>query len=149
MTRINSGIKPSDLTNKHLFAEYREIIRIPNAVLKNLNKNKNRNLPEEFKLGTNHVLYFYNKIQYLHNRFLSIKNELKKRNYNNLSINDESFLKLKYEANMLYNDININEQNKHAKIVVHRIIDRLPKKIIMNNIELTKEQYIKNVSKYF
>jgi hypothetical protein len=32
MTRINCGIPPAELTNKHLIAEHREIIRIFNAI---------------------------------------------------------------------------------------------------------------------
>ena len=32
MTRINVGISPTELTDKHLLAEHREIKRIPNCI---------------------------------------------------------------------------------------------------------------------
>jgi len=150
MTRINSHIEVQDLTNKHLFAEYREIIRIPNVVLKNIEKTKSRVLPINFKLGTGHVLYFYNKNKYLHERFLAIINELKIRNYNNLSISDESFIKVKYEAPILYNDISIEEKKYNASIVVHRILERCKdKKIVINNKEYTYPMYEDLMRKYF
>ena len=34
MTRINVGISPAELNDKHLIAEHREIKRIPNCVAK-------------------------------------------------------------------------------------------------------------------
>ena len=34
MTRINAGIPPKKLTNRHLLAEHREIKRIPNVIKK-------------------------------------------------------------------------------------------------------------------
>jgi hypothetical protein len=34
MTRINTGIPPKELTDKHLLAEHREIKRIPNCIKK-------------------------------------------------------------------------------------------------------------------
>ena len=34
MTRINVGIPPEELTDKHLLAEHREIKRIPNCIAK-------------------------------------------------------------------------------------------------------------------
>lgn len=46
MTRINCGIPPSELTNKHLLAEHREIKRIPNAIAKG--KFSMTNQPKEF-----------------------------------------------------------------------------------------------------
>ncbi len=66
MTRINCGIPPQELNSKHLFAELREMKRIPNCILKgrfNLD-----NQPKEFTLGTGHVKFFYDKLLYLKNR---------------------------------------------------------------------------------
>ena len=60
MTRINAGIPPAELTNKHLIAEHREIKRIPNCIAKG--KYKMEGIPDKFKLGTGHVKFFYNKL---------------------------------------------------------------------------------------
>ena len=79
MTRINVGIHPRDLTDKHLIAEHREIKRIPNCISKgrcNMN-----NIPDTFRLGTGHVKFFYNKLLYLKLRYERLYNECKKRGF--------------------------------------------------------------------
>lgn len=70
MTRINVGIPPRELTNKHLTAEHREIKRIPNAV--KTGKAKMVGIPAQFTLGTGHVKFFYNKLGYLRQRYLEL-----------------------------------------------------------------------------
>ena len=63
MTRINVGIPPAELTDKHLLAEHREIKRIPNCIAKG--KYNMEGIPDKFKLGKGHVKFFYNKLEYL------------------------------------------------------------------------------------
>ena len=73
MTRINVGIPPIELVNKHLLAEHREIKRIPNCVAKG--KYNMDGIPERFKLGKGHVKFFYNKLLYLKKRYIRIIRE--------------------------------------------------------------------------
>ena len=80
MTRINVGIPPAELVNKHLIAEHREIKRIPNCVAKG--KYSMEGIPNKFKLGTGHVKFFYNKLLYLRNRYIKLYNECIKRGFN-------------------------------------------------------------------
>jgi hypothetical protein len=80
MTRINSGIKPSELPDKLLLAELREIKRIPNVILKG--KYSLKNQPNKFTLGTGHVKFFYDKLLYLKKRYISLRTEALKRNKN-------------------------------------------------------------------
>jgi hypothetical protein len=80
MTRINAGIPPQKLTNRHLLAEHREIKRIPN-VIKN-GKAKLENIPKQFSLGKGHVKFFYNKLGYLHARYVEIRTECEARGFN-------------------------------------------------------------------
>ncbi len=80
MTRINVGIPPAELVNQHLIAEHREIKRIPNCVAKG--KYNMEGIPKRFKLGTGHVKFFYNKLLYLKNRYISLYNECIKRGFN-------------------------------------------------------------------
>jgi len=80
MTRINASIKPAELSNSMLFAEYREIKRIPNTI-KN-GKAVIKDIPKEFKLSTNHVKFFYDKILYLKNRSDALCKECLKRGIN-------------------------------------------------------------------
>ena len=80
MTRINVGIPPTELVNQHLIAEHREIKRIPNCIAKG--KYNMEGIPDKFKLGTGHVKFFYNKLLYLKNRYVSLYNECIKRGFN-------------------------------------------------------------------
>lgn len=119
MTRINCGIPPRKLTNKHLLAEHRELVRIPNCVKKgrfNLD-----GIPNKFKLGTGHVKFFYNKLKYLHNRYLEIYNECINRGFKVTNFED-SFKNLPGE---LYNDYRPTITD--VKIVTRRIDEKLSK----------------------
>jgi len=80
MTRINCGIPPEKLSDKHLIAEHREIKRIPNCVSKGRFSMKGQ--PSKFTLGTGHVKFFYDKLLYLKKRYELLYNECKKRNFN-------------------------------------------------------------------
>jgi len=84
MTRINTCI-PKALTDQHLVGEYNEIRRPVNLALKRYKKHGQKafeNLTPEYKLGGGHVLFFYDKLQYLHKRFESICNEMRIRGFN-------------------------------------------------------------------
>ena len=80
MTRINVGILPKELSNKHLIAEHREIKRIPNCISKG--KYNMDGQPDRFKLGTGHVKFFYDKLSYLKDRYISLYNECIRRGFN-------------------------------------------------------------------
>ena len=117
MTRINVGMMPCELTRQHLIAEHREIKRIPNCIKKgryNLN-----GIPDTFTLGTGHVKFFYNKLQYLHKRYSALYNECIKRGYNVTDYSD-AFDGLPME---LYNDY--TETNTDRDIIQQRIKEKL------------------------
>lgn len=80
MTRINCGIPPMELSNKHLLSEARELKRIPNCVSKGRYNLKNQ--PKEFKLGTGHVSFFYSRLGYLKKRYEELYAECKRRGFN-------------------------------------------------------------------
>jgi hypothetical protein len=84
MTRINCGIPPAELTDKHLIAEHREIKRIPNTVSKYYSEGRlnMKGQPEQFKLGTGHVKFFYDKLGYLLTRYEQIYAECRLRKFN-------------------------------------------------------------------
>lgn len=124
MTRINANIKPAQLIDQHLIAEYREIIRIPNAYHKNPQTylNSIKRAPKSFVLGTGHVLYFYDKLEYLHQRFLLLKQEMVIREIVN-NIDDSMFLNL---PDNLYNCITDNDElNNASELVKQRIVERI------------------------
>jgi deoxyribonuclease (pyrimidine dimer) len=122
MTRVNCGISPSELSNKHLIAELREIKRIPNYVsmkgeLLNLN-----GVPKDFKLNTGHVKFFYNKLGYLLKRYRSLYYEAK--NVRGFDVTDysESFLKAIQVRADLNNDY--QEKSEDRKILIERLQER-------------------------
>jgi deoxyribonuclease (pyrimidine dimer) len=85
MTRINL-VPPSELTDQHLFAEFREIKRVPKVLLKSLQAyglvGVCDRIPKHFTLGTGHVTFFYNKGVYLANRYQALREELHRRGVN-------------------------------------------------------------------
>lgn len=82
MTRINL-VPPSELTDQHLFAEFREIKMVPKALSRSLRARKLagvlKHIPSKFTLNTGHVMFFYNKGKYLSDRYEQLKAELRVR----------------------------------------------------------------------
>lgn len=81
MTRINL-ISPADLTDQHLMAEYRELPRIFGLAHKHYLAGKKLEVKGPYKLGSGHVVFFYDKIKFLEKRQASIIEELLKRRVN-------------------------------------------------------------------
>lgn len=109
MTRINV-VNPSELSRQHLVAEYREIMRLPGNLYTWLNRKSKPHsfdeIPSEYKLGTGHVKFFFNKFKYLELRFESLVNEMLTRGYNP-KFRDSSIFKV---DNLYYNDYTPNEE---------------------------------------
>lgn len=80
MTRINVGIRATELPDRLLLAELREIKRIPNVISKG--NYRMENIPEQFTLGTGHVKFFYNKLEYLLERYNELRDEAIGRGFN-------------------------------------------------------------------
>lgn len=85
ITRINL-VPPAELADQHLFAEFREIKMVPKALRRSL---KARGLygvleaiPPKFTLNTGHVMFFYDKGQYLRERYTQLQYGLTKRGVN-------------------------------------------------------------------
>ena len=74
------GILPQELPSKLLLAEHREMKRIPNCI-----KSGRYNLegiPDQFTLGKGHVKFFYDKLHYLYERYITIHWECIERHFN-------------------------------------------------------------------
>lgn len=119
MTRINVGIKPTELVRQHLLAEHREIKRIPNVIKSGRYNMKGQ--PAEFTLGTGHVKFFYDKIGYLQKRYNELHQECIKRGYN-VTDYSESFEDI---PNELMNDYRPTKRDR--KILQERINEKLIK----------------------
>ena len=85
MTRINSDINPKMLKRLHLIAELREITMVPAALRRSLKTNTTENIkkriPNKFTLNKGHVTFFYDKMQFLQNRFEKLCVEMENRGY--------------------------------------------------------------------
>ena len=88
MTRINV-VEPSSLSGKHLMGEIHEITRVHGLVRKAQDRKINKyNFKEkvgvipEYTMGKGHVLFFYNKLGYVTERYYALCNEAKARGYN-------------------------------------------------------------------
>lgn len=117
MTRINVGIPPKELTNKHLIAEHREIKRIPNVVSKG--RYNLKNVPASFTLGKGHVSFFYNKMGYLKERYQELHAECVARGFKVQNFED-SWRGVPKELMNHY-----TPTDRDVQIIRERIADRL------------------------
>jgi len=126
VTRINL-VEPSELADQHLVAEYREIFMIGSALARSL-KSKNWNktldtLPVEFTLNSGHVKFFYNKGKYIHKRYDSLVEEMKRRGMNP---DPERKFKTFQWPDYLYRDW--DPTDKDLELVRERIRERIQAK---------------------
>lgn len=83
MTRINT-VPVECLSDKHLLAEYRELPRIFTAVAKIYDSGNQlpTDIPPNYKLGSGHVKFFYDKVLWLIARYELLFGELVGREFN-------------------------------------------------------------------
>ena len=123
MTRINI-ISPSELTDQHLIAEYREIFMVAGSLKRTLiskNGYLQSKVPKEYTLNSGHVYFFYNKGKYLNKRYNLIIKEMKLRGFN--PDKERKFPKDIFINNNLYNDWSPNQND--IKIIRQRISEKI------------------------
>jgi len=116
MTRINV-VPVEELCDKHLLAETREIVRVPNTI----NSGKailDGNYPKEYTLGTGHVKFWYTRLKWLHKRYLELYNECLYRGFN------VTFMWPIDVPERLYRDYTVTEEALALNRA--RIADRMP-----------------------
>ena len=104
MTRINL-VNPSELTDQHLIAEYREIFMVGGSLNRTLNSKvgyREDRVPKQYTLNTGHVYFFYNKGKYLHRRYKQLITEMKRRGFT--PDKTRVFPTSVFKDNGLYND---------------------------------------------
>ena len=123
MTRINI-IEPSELTDQHLIAEYREMIMVPSSLKRTLASKvgyREKKVPKKFTLNGGHVYFFYNKGKYLNERYKELIKEMKLRGFN--PDPDRIFPTDIFKDNGLYNDWMPTIEDQ--KIIRQRIKERI------------------------
>lgn len=118
MTRINV-VPPSELSVKHLVAEYREIARLPGNLKKSLERKTKPfsvlEIPPEYVLGPGHVKFFYDKMCFLQKRFESLVEEMLCRGYNP-KFTDSAIFKVDVRFYKDYNPTNTALELNRARI---------------------------------
>lgn len=123
MTRINL-LPPTELTDQHLVAEYREMTMVPaslNRTLKSKNGLDQSRINSKYTLNTGHVYFFYDKGKYLKERYDSLVTEMKLRGMN--PDPNRIFPTQIFEDNDLYGDWepSIDEIDINLKRIEERI----------------------------
>lgn len=123
MTRINC-VPVEELCYKHLIAEYRELPRVFELVRKHYSSNKSDQFPNNYTMGTGHVKFFYDKLQWLSNRYSALIDRMRQLEYSprytNTLSHDYSDIPLRYwnDWSQSEKDIQINrlriEQRLHS-----------------------------------
>ncbi|MCU0642282.1 MAG: pyrimidine dimer DNA glycosylase/endonuclease V [archaeon] len=116
MVRINL-IRPRYLTDQHLIAEYNEILMFLGYVRKNPVSGL-ENIPQRYKLGKGHILFFKNKLIYIKKRFSALAGEMRLRGFKTNRLADISKL-----SKHLKNDWLPDE--KDIGIIRKRIIEKI------------------------
>ena len=123
MTRINL-IDPSELTDQHLIAEYREIFMVGGSLKRTLvskNGYQESKIPKQYTLNAGHVYFFYNKGKYLDKRYQELIKEMKKRGFK--PDETRAFPKEIFVENGLYNDWIPNSED--YKLIRQRIEEKI------------------------
>lgn len=132
MTRINVGVLPQELCDQHLLAEHREIVRV------RLAQNSKSYPPKQFKLGSGHVLFFKDKLGYIHDRYIQLYNECIKRGFNITDMRDS------------FDGFDLKGQYKPSEHDRNTIIDRIQERLLnMKRVTYTNAPYkhYKNIKK--
>ena len=90
MIRINV-VPVETLTDKHLLAEYKEITRPFNKVIKRIENGTINDvvIPPKYCLGKSHETFFFDKLGWLYQRYNDLHTELDSRGVN---LNIDSFI---------------------------------------------------------
>ena len=126
MTRINI-VEPSELTDQHLIAEYREIFMVAGSLKRTLVSKdgyQESKVPVNYKLSTGHVYFFYNKGKYLHKRYDELIREMKDRGFS--PSDDRPFPFSIFSDNGLYNDWTPTIED--YEVIRQRIAERIAMK---------------------
>jgi hypothetical protein len=78
MTRINANIPPRLLSDNHLRAEQKEILRLPRFFISKCENGTlwDAEMPANFTLGTGHLTFFLKKGQFVKERYENLTKEM-------------------------------------------------------------------------
>lgn len=149
MTRVNI-IPVQELTDQHLFAEYREITRLFALVKQACDKYPINTVLKKvvptYRLSTGHVVFFYDKLDFIERRYFELKDEVLKRGFN-ITLKDDITEFRQIIDKRFYNDFTPNKND--MAINIERLIEKInakPNWYKINGKVIDDEQYIKNLN---
>lgn len=81
MTRINC-VPVSELTGKHLVAEWKEAFRVVQQTRRCMARGERpEDMPESYRLGKGHVRFFASRLAYVFLRQMDLRKEMLRRGY--------------------------------------------------------------------
>jgi deoxyribonuclease (pyrimidine dimer) len=80
MTRINI-VPVQELSRQHLIAEYREIVRVFALARSSQYQMHHKKQPSAYTLGAGHVMFFYDKLKFVSQRYDTLCEEMIARGY--------------------------------------------------------------------
>ncbi len=128
MTRLNI-VDAKDLTTKHLVAEYKEILQFLHHVKKRVDNNHPfDDIPPKYTLNGGHCLFFFNKGQYVYNRFVELYEEMHSRG---LNVNEEKYAARSQRIIDSYNETLFQDwvpSKEDYGVAIERIVERIEQK---------------------
>lgn len=125
MTRINV-LAVEQLTDQHLFAEYREITRIFSLVKQACDKQSHAQIlakiPPTYRMSTGHVLFFYDKLGFIEKRYFALRDEVVKRGFN-VTLKDDIVEFRQVIDPCFYQDF--QPDNQAVAVNVERIVEKI------------------------
>jgi deoxyribonuclease (pyrimidine dimer) len=129
MTRINL-VHPLGLADQHLFAEWREIKMVPAALRRSLRTRKISDIlsgiPGRYTLNKGHVTFFFNKMLFLHDRYVALTEELRIRGYD-LALHDPDFIFFK-DIPAVFKTVTWAQTHTDCLVNIERILLRISEK---------------------
>jgi deoxyribonuclease (pyrimidine dimer) len=119
MTRINLGISPQELSDKHLLAEYRELPRMCTYAQQVVCGHGYYSPPKHFTLGTGHMKFFLPYGCYLKNRWHQLVAELRYRHINAILEWRE------YPQSLCIRALPVEEELRGRALLKERILSRI------------------------
>lgn len=116
--RCNAGINPEILCDQHLIAEQSELL-IVDGMLRKYNFQMKAKIPPAMTLNKGHILFWTDKILYLHKRHIEIKKEIINRKF---KVTNKEF-KLDEYPEYLLNDW--RPSTRDSDILKTRIIEKI------------------------
>ena len=132
MTRIN--VVPVEcLSSTHCLAEFKEITRPFNKVLVRIKKGTMGDviIPDNYCLGTGHETFFFDKLMWLHTRYLQLFEELLIRGFN---LNEDQFMDISSDFEFKLGDTPYWNWYKPTPEDMYLNMARLVKRSKMDNV---------------